>query len=126
MDVNAQRQDLQTPLHLASHCGRPEVAHLLLDHGANANAVDSLLKTPLHRVAAGFYQSQEGGVRVARLLLEHGADINAHDINHETPLHSASILGRLGIARMLLEHTTVKNDRGQNPSHLSLEGEYHA
>ncbi len=124
VDVNAQRRDQWTPLHLASFFGRPEIARVLLDHGAKPNAEDNLLKTPLHHVAGSRFESQQDGVRVAQLLLKHGANVNAQDINHETPLHSASLCGRLEIARMLLEHAAVKNDRGQNPSHLDLEGEY--
>jgi ankyrin repeat protein len=126
VDVNAQRQDRQTPLHLACYRGRHEIAQLLLDRGVNANAEDSSLCTPLHQVAGGQYPSQEDGIRVARLLLEHGADINAQNSNRETPLHAASSYGRLEIARMLLERTIVTNDQGQNPSHLGLEGEYYA
>jgi len=99
------------------------MARLLLDHGAKANAVDNTLRTPLHLVAVGLYESQEDGVRVAQLLLEHGADVNAPDLNRETALHSASFSGRLEIAQVLLAHATVKNDRGQNPSHLGLQGE---
>lgn len=125
MDVNAQRQqDRHTPLHIACHHGSPEIAQLLLDHGANANAEDRFLRTPLHLVAGGHYSIQEGGIRVARLLLEHGVDITAQDSNRETPLHAASSSGRLEIAQMLLERTIVTNDQGQNPSHLGLEGEY--
>lgn len=124
VDVDAQRQDRQTPLHLASYRGRPEIAQLLLDRGANANAEDSFFKTPLHHVAGGLYSSQEDGIRVAQLLLERGADINAQNSDRETPLHAASAYGRLEIARMLLERTIVTNDQGQNPSHLGLEGEY--
>jgi ankyrin repeat protein len=126
VDVNAQRQDHQTPLHLACYSGRHEIAQLLLDRGANARAGDSSLSTPLHHVAGGQYPSQEDGIRVARLLLEHGADISAQNSNRETPLHTASSYGRLEIARMLLERTIVTNDQGQNPSHLGLEGEYYA
>jgi ankyrin repeat protein len=124
VDVNAQRQYRQTPLHLACYHGKHEIAQLLLDRGANANAEDNALCTPLHQVAGGQYPSQEDGIRVARLLLEHGADINAQNPNRETPLHVASAYGRLEIARMLLERTILKNDQGQNPSHLCLEGEY--
>ena len=124
--MNAKRNDHQTPLHLASYCGKPEVVRLLLDNGANANAKDNLFKTPMHRVAGGNYQSQEDGTHIARLLLEHGAEINPHDVNRETPLHSASAFGRLEIARMLLEHAVLKNDRGEDPSHFGSEGECYA
>ena len=40
-DVNARRKDHWTPLHLASYFGKPDVARVLLDHGAKANAVDN-------------------------------------------------------------------------------------
>ncbi|KAH8995437.1 ankyrin repeat-containing domain protein [Lactarius akahatsu] len=121
VDVDAHRKDHWTPLHLASHCGNPEVARVLLDHGANPNAEDNTLRTPLHHVAGGHYESQEVGVRLSRLLLECGVDVNAQDSSRQTPLHLASINGRLEIVQVLLEHATVKNDRGQNSSHLSLE-----
>jgi ankyrin repeat protein len=124
VDVNAQRQDRHTPLHLACHRGWLEIAQLLLDRGANAHAEDNFLRTPLHHVAGGHYPSQEDGIRLARLLLEHGADINAQDSNRETPLHTASSYGRLEIARMLLERTIVTNVQGQNPSHQGSGGEY--
>ncbi len=125
MDVNAHRKDHRTPLHLASHSGKPEIARMLLDHGAEANAEDNLLMTPLHDVAVGHYESQEDGVRVSQLLLESGVDVNSQDINRQTPLHLASISGRLEIVWVLLEHAAVKNDQGQNPSHLGLEGEFY-
>ena len=124
VDVNAQRKEQWTPLHLASFSGKPDTARLLLDHGANANATDNLLKTPLHLVAAGVYESQEDGVRVAQLLLDHGADMGALDLNHETALHAACSSGRLEIVRVLLEHATVRNNRGQKSLHPGLEGEY--
>ncbi|KAH9066250.1 ankyrin repeat-containing domain protein [Lactarius vividus] len=121
VDVNAHRKDHWTPLHLASHCGNPEVARMLIDHGANVNAEDNNLRTPLHHVVEGHYESQEVGVRLSRLLLECGVDVNAQDINRQTPLHLASINGRLEIVRVLLEHAAMKNDRGQNSSRRGLE-----
>ena len=124
MDVNARRKDHWTPLHLASFFGRSVKAQLLLDHGANPNTEDDLLRTPLHHAAAGQYVVEEDGVRISQLLLERGVDINAQDINDETPLHLASSSGRLGIVRVLLEHATRRNDRVQNSSHLCLEGEF--
>ena len=120
--MNARRKDHWTPLHLACHYGKPEAAQVLLDHGANPNVEDDLLGTPLHHVAGGPCESREDCVRVAQLLLECGVDVNAQDTNRETPLHLASTFGRLEIVRLLLEHATVKNDRGQNAVHLDLGG----
>ena len=124
VDVNAYRKDHWTPLHLASHCGRLETARFLLDHGANVNAEDNLLRTALHHVARGHYDTPEDGVRVSQLLLDSSADVNAQDMNGDTPLHLASSSGKLEIIRVLLEHATAKNYRGQSLSQLSLEGEF--
>ena len=98
------------------------MAQILLDHGANPNVEDNILRTPLHQVAAGRYESKEHGVRVTRLLLQCGVDVNAQDSKCETPLHIASASGRLEIVRVLLERATLTNDRGQNASHPGVEG----
>jgi ankyrin repeat protein len=121
--VNARRKDNWTPLHLASHCAKLEMARLLLDHGANANAEDNLLRTPLHHVTGGQHAVEEDAIRVSQLLIERGADLNAQDIRCETPLHSASSSGRLGLVRVLLAHVAVRNDQDQGPSQLGSEGE---
>jgi ankyrin repeat protein len=123
--VDARRKDNWTPLHLASHCAKLEMARLLLDHGANVNAEDNLLKTPLHHVAGSQHAVEEDAIRVSRLLIERGADLNAQDIRCETPLHSASSSGRIGLVVVLLAHAAVRNDRGQNPSRLGSEGEFY-
>lgn len=125
MVVNARRKDNWTPLHLASNCGKLEMARLLLDHDANANAEDNLLRTPLHHVTGGQYAVEEDGVRVARLLIERGADVNAQDKRCETPLHLASSSGRLGLVRVLLARAAVRTEGGQNPSQLGPEGEFY-
>ena len=38
----------QTPLHLAAEEGYPDMAEVLLDHGAHVNAADDDGDTPLH------------------------------------------------------------------------------
>ena len=124
MYVNTHRNDHWTPLHIASHCGMPEVVRFLLANGANPHAEDDFLRTPLHQVARGRYPCEAVGVHVSQLLLERDADVNSRDINRETPLHLASASGRLNIVRVLLEHTTGKSLRGQSPSHLSFEGDF--
>ena len=121
MDVNAPDNDHGTPLHSASYFGRPEIAQVLLDHGAIADAENSQGETALHVVTRGKYPSQEDGVTIVWLLLDRGVDINARDKGYDTPLHSASQFGGLEIARVLLDYgasPNAENDQGETPLHL--------
>ncbi|KAH9052827.1 ankyrin repeat-containing domain protein [Lactarius vividus] len=128
MDVNAREREQATPLHLASYYGLAEVAEVLLDHEAQANAVDIRGQTPLHKVLLGNHNylhrwaPLKSAVRLVQQLLEHGADVNALDKDHETPLHLASRLRLHEMARVLLKHgadVNVKNCKGRSPLELA-------
>ena len=61
--------------------GHIDVAKMLIQHGADVNAVDEDKETALHCCARGGY------VDVARLLIQNGVDINAvENSNEETAL----------------------------------------
>ena len=127
VDVHAQDKDHDTALHLAAFSGRLEIAKLLIDHGAITTAESDHGESPLHLASRGQYVSQENGVSIVQLLLERGADITATDRHQNTPLHSASSLGRLEIARVMLDHSVKavsENDRAQTPLHLVSQGNY--
>jgi uncharacterized protein len=82
-DVNlASRESLKvTPLQSAAAGRRLEIARLLIDHGANVNAIQPDVGfTALHEVASN------GDIEFAKLLLEHGANINAKMAEGKTPL----------------------------------------
>lgn len=126
VDVNAQRKDQRTPLHIASYLGKIDIARVLLDRGANANAKDDRGESPLHQLSRGEHNSQDG-VQVAQLLLGRGVDVNAQCKNHLTPLHVASYFGKPWIAQVLLDYgakANAKNDRGETPLHQVSQGEY--
>jgi len=82
-DVNAQ-----SPLHWAALEGCYQVAKLLIDNGANVNAVGNNGVTPLHRAAQGGY------LDVAKLLIEHGADVNSFD-KYNGSVGTFDIAGRI-------------------------------
>ncbi|KAM0435812.1 hypothetical protein ACHAPT_002700 [Fusarium lateritium] len=74
------------------------MARMLLSHGADVNARDTELLTPLH--SAADYNLEP----MVKILLEAGADPNARDYEGTTPLGQAAIVGNMDMIRNLLEH----------------------
>ena len=106
--VNARNALDNTPLHLASQnfgygydgisLSLSNIARLLLEHGADVNALKDGHSTPLH-VAARY-----GRVEVVRVLLEHGANVGAKGGDGETAFKVASVYGNNEIMKLLSEH----------------------
>ena len=74
-----------TVLHLAADfkCSA-ELVKILLEAGADVDAVDSDQSSPLH------FASKSSSVPVVKVLLEAGADVNALNCSQSSPLHYAS------------------------------------
>ena len=107
-EVLAQAED-DTPLHLAVQLKSPDIVSLLLQHRADGNAQDMMLRTPLHWAS---------GLDITRMLLDEGADVNVQDRNGDTPLHIASRRGYKEIVEILLQagsRPTIQNGKGQTP-----------
>jgi ankyrin repeat protein len=98
--VNRYAPDGFTPLQLASFFGNPEAAALLLDRGAESNAVakNAMRVTALHSAAAARETA------IVRLLLDNGADPNAQQEGGYTALHAAAQHGDRELAEVLLSH----------------------
>jgi ankyrin repeat protein len=79
-----------------SRFGYPDIAELLLDHGAHVNAREEDFLTALHLA------SLHGRLDVVKVLLDRGADIDARDIDGRTPSGLASRTGGRDIVRLLL------------------------
>lgn len=106
--AQAWASDGFTALHLAAFFGHEEAAALLLEHGADANAVArnaELRVAPLHSAAAG------GHSKLVALLLEHGADPKARQGGGFTPLHAAAENGDRESVEALLERGADKAAR---------------
>ena len=102
-----------TPLHAASRRGLLDVARILLDHGANPNAMDDHGRTPLHLILAHNSDRQD----FVELLLKCGADATAQDKNLKTPLQLALSRGQQNIARILRNNgadVNPEDDRSQS------------
>ena len=98
--------------------GTVEVVHVLLEHGAIVDAVDNVGKTPLHSAAE--YRHDEA----VRSLLKHGANVGAVDYEGRTPLHSAAEDGNDRAICLLLEHGAIVgavDNEGRTPLHSAAE-----
>jgi len=131
-DVDSRSFDnKQTPFHVALHRRHMNVAQLLLEHGADADARDDDEYTPLlwasleedlelvrflfkHGVDAEARDKRDftaleraakrGNVELARILLEHGANVDSQDMERRSPLYLASDWGKPAVAQVLLRH----------------------
>ena len=95
-----------TALHLAIanvHKDAPtwaKIVRLLLDHGAEVDAVDAHGRTPL------MYAAHTGSAAIVAVLLRHNASVEAHDTESRTPLTWAQLgqsSGREHVMEMLRE-----------------------
>jgi ankyrin repeat protein len=98
--VDARASDGFTPLHFAAFFGHPGAARILVEHGADVNAVadNPMSVQPLHSAAAASCRE------IAELLLEHGADPNAKQASGAAPLDAARQNGDDALAQLLIRH----------------------
>jgi len=94
MGVNAR----VTALHIAGKHGHVNVAALLIDKGADVNAKDKWLWTPLH------YACWKNRKETVEFLLVKGADLNTKDEDDKTPLAVAEKNGHSEILELLRKH----------------------
>ena len=106
-----------TPLYLAVGRGQFTAAKLLLEHGANANALSNYSGPALH-VAASKSRSD-----LMALLLAHGANPES-TLKGETALHISAKFGCLACVKALVEaganvNAVTFGDYGRTPIHLA-------
>lgn len=97
-NLNKKDESGRTLLHYAAQHGKPEIVELLLQAGADINAITTDGSTPLAEAVENCHQ------QIASLLLEQGADPNLGKTTQGTTLHIAAINGDITIGRLLLEH----------------------
>ena len=77
-----------TPLHKASSNGHSEIVEILLQNGAEVNALNEFDFTPLH------FAAQNGHFAIVETLLTHGAEKGLKSYFHTTPLELAKYFKR--------------------------------
>jgi ankyrin repeat protein len=117
--VRARSVDDGTALHFAAFFRQPEATRLLVERGADLEAVSPTFGdvTPLHSACAS------GERESARILLEAGADPNVRQQGGFTPLHAAAQNGDEELARLLLDRGAdpeAATDDGRKPRDLGL------
>ena len=117
-DINAKNGRDQTalmhacvndPRWFGSNRDHFEIAKLLLENGADANAVEMSGRTALTRAAESCNE------QIVKLLLEQGADVNSKELTGMTALIWASCRGCYRVVRELLANgadVRVRNKEG--------------
>jgi ankyrin repeat protein len=118
--ASAYSADGFTPLHLAAYFGQEAMARILLDRGADPDAVsrNPMGLRPLHSA------SVSQALPIVTLLVDRGADVNAKQHGGWTPLHAAAFNGDLPMARYLIAHRAdpkLVSDDGKTPLDVAVE-----
>jgi uncharacterized protein len=108
-------------LGLAAFFGSPEVVRLLVERGADVNAVarNAQIRTTALQAAAASSDNES-----ARLLVEAGADVNVAQPGGFTARHAAAANGNEELVRLLLEHgadRTATTDEEKTAADLAAE-----
>nr|XP_045587401.1 transient receptor potential cation channel subfamily A member 1-like [Procambarus clarkii] len=98
------------------------IPSLLLQHGADVNAMNKKRETPLHIAA------REGLTDFCAVLLEHQAKVDIKNMNQMTPLHFAAQKGELDTLNLLIQkgaNPNIKDNQKYLPLHYAAECGYH-
>ena len=109
-------------VHIAGRNGFVLNVQLLVDCGADVNALNECGQTPLHTAAGG----EEDCPELCSILLKHNAKIDAVDRDGNQPLHLVCKRGHTSTSCSLLFHgadVNALNEYGQTPLHTAAGGE---
>jgi len=139
-----------TLLHIAVKEGKTETIELLIAEGADVNAMDRDVKTPLdwaegtnnkgiaellrkHGAKTGeelnvlIAAAKKGDIEAVKQHLAAGADVNAKTWDWTTPLHNAAIYGHKEVAELLIANGASVNaiivsgrNQGKTPLDLAI------
>ncbi|CAG8980557.1 hypothetical protein HYALB_00002555 [Hymenoscyphus albidus] len=103
VNVDEFSRNGETALAIAASRGNLDLVILLLDNGADVNAVDSVEKSQYFRRTALEAAAFEGHIKVAGVLIAKGACVNfQRSQRNESALGLAAALGRLDMVQFLI------------------------
>ncbi len=117
-----QAQDITgaTPLHEAVRYGRVDIAKLLLSHGAQVDALDSIGKTPIMLTIP-----PETQLEMYKTLVQYRANVAQKDMFGDTVLHVATMAkASADVIKFLVESGAPINERnkqGVTPLALAID-----
>jgi ankyrin repeat protein len=120
-DINEFDSDGIAALHHAVLNGESASVQLLLDLGANSNAISD---DPCQKIAPLHLISQIHDEQIIKLLLNRGADLEARDYSGRTPLYASCQSGVVENVRLLIEMGAdiwVKDDKGGTLLHMAVD-----
>jgi ankyrin repeat protein len=105
--------DGSSPLHEAALKGDSGMVKVLLEYGADVNALSKDGRLPLHDAALG------GNAEAVNALMSSGADVTAQTRREkQTALHIAAAWGRIEVIKLLISAkapTSIKDAAGRTP-----------
>jgi len=122
IEVNQRDAFGDTPLHLVCRWNDSAAVSLLIEAGADVNAIGERGQTPLFATASP---------QVARLLIDAGADVRITDVDNHTAEQYARLVGRSQLADFIAstkkgrdkkKASVIKQAFGQAKEHQSADG----
>ncbi len=86
-----------TALHFAARDQLPDIVNILLESGANPNAVECFGNTPIGRCM----DASSPSLDAIRALLKHGADPNKKNNYGSSPIDTAKLMGNEELLKVL-------------------------
>jgi len=104
VDINFTKEVSNwTPLMWAASFGHVEIAKLLIDKGANVNAISASSDKSGGQETPLMIAALRGNTEIAKLLIEKGADVQAKNSEGWTPFIWAASFNQVETAKLLLE-----------------------